>query len=420
MEILKSLHGEARSEQIYREYLIRRQERTLAFFLAGMGIAAVLALDSRSHRNDTVSALRRPDSGADSDLYEMDIRSGEENLGTIRLEIPARSLSAGQQQALLEAAAEELDDWMYRDGRRPDAISRDLPFPAALQDGLVEVRFESSRYDILDGTGRVSNALLPEEGELLELRAHLLCGARRKTLVYPIRVIPAGQDPISRLRREVGRRLLAEEAQAESDRFLLPEEFDEKPLSWRIVRPSYGPLAVFLTLAGCAALSVAADRDLAREGEKRREALTLEYPSFLFRLTLLAGTGMPLRTVFARLAKEGEGPGALPVYEEVLRTVREMESGTGESAAYENFGRRCRLPQYRKCASLLSRNLRRGSGGLLQALEQEAMQAFEDRKTYARKRGDEAQTKLLLPMLMMLIVVMLLVMVPAFFSFGGI
>ena len=64
--------------------------------------------------------------------------------------------------------------------------------------------------------------------------------------------------------------------------------------------------------------------------------------------------------------------------------------------------------------------MRKGTGGLLQALRQEALQAFEERKAYARRQGEEAQTKLLIPMLMMLVVVMILVMVPACFSFGGI
>lgn len=420
LAVLQSIYGEAKAERVYREYMIRKKEKLLAVFLAGMGLSALLALDSRSHRDDTVSALQRPESGAGSALYEMDVTAGGEDLGTIRLQIPAQKLSADSQRALLDAAAEELDAWMNRKGWQADAVDRSISFPETLQDGLVEVRFESSRYDILDGSGSVYNDLLPEEGELVELSAVLTCGAEQQILTYPVRVVPAGQDMLSRLYRETGRRLLEAESQPETEAFPLPDTFDQKALSWKPVRPSYGPLIAFLTLAGCAALSAAFDRDLSRKGEERRETLALEYPSFLLRLALLAGTGMPLRMVFAKLAREAEGEDALPVYEEVLRTVREMESGIGELTAYENFGTRCGLPQYKKCASLLAQNVRKGTGGLLQALRQEAVQAFEDRKAYARKRGEEAQTRLLIPMLMMLVVVMILVMVPACFSFGGI
>ena len=77
------------------------------------------------------------------------------------------------------------------------------------------------------------------------------------------------------------------------------------------------------------------------------------------------------------------------------------------------------MPEYKKCASLLSQNVQKGAGGMLAALNQEAVNAFEERKAVARKKGEEAQTRMLLPMIMMLVVVMILVMVPACFSFGG-
>lgn len=87
--------------------------------------------------------------------------------------------------------------------------------------------------------------------------------------------------------------------------------------------------------------------------------------------------------------------------------------------AYEHFGMRCGLACYRKCASLLAQNSKRGSEGLLTALYQEAEEAFEARRNLARKEGEEAGTKLLLPMMIMLLIMMILVMVPACFSFAG-
>lgn len=133
------------------------------------------------------------------------------------------------------------------------------------------------------------------------------------------------------------------------------------------------------------------------------------------RLTLLAQTGMPIRQIFARLSKEKEGV----VYEEVRRTFREMESGMTQTEALERFGKRTRLPQYKKCAALLAQNIRRGTGELITALGQEAENAFEEQKAAARRKAEEAQTKLLFPMLLMLSVVMILILVPAWLSFGG-
>ena len=162
-------------------------------------------------------------------------------------------------------------------------------------------------------------------------------------------------------------------------------------------------------------ISFAYDHDLEKEGEARQEELALAYPSFLARLTLLAQTGMPIRQIFARLSKEKNGV----VYEEVRRTFREMESGMTQTEALERFGKRTRLPQDKKCAALLAQNIRRGTGELITALGQEAENAFEEQKAAARRKAEEAQTKLLFPMLLMLSVVMILILVPAWLSFGG-
>jgi hypothetical protein len=46
------------------------------------------------------------------------------------------------------------------------------------------------------------------------------------------------------------------------------------------------------------------------------------------------------------------------------------------------------------------------------------MEAFEERKEAAKRLGEEAATKLLIPMMIMLIIVFLMILVPAFWSFG--
>lgn len=62
--------------------------------------------------------------------------------------------------------------------------------------------------------------------------------------------------------------------------------------------------------------------------------------------------------------------------------------------------------------------MKNGSGNLRQKLEEEMENAFEERKAAARKIGEEAGTKLLIPLFMMLLIVMVMVSVPAFLAFG--
>jgi hypothetical protein len=94
----------------------------------------------------------------------------------------------------------------------------------------------------------------------------------------------------------------------------------------------------------------------------------------------------------------------------------------GKILAADKFGnpsqtglqrRSCGGYRYRKFGNLLAQNLRKGSRGLTRLLEQEAEDAFEERKSMARKLGEEAGTKMLFPMILMLGAVMLILAFPA-------
>ena len=103
-----------------------------------------------------------------------------------------------------------------------------------------------------------------------------------------------------------------------------------------------------------------------------------------------------------------------PLYEEINRMINELKTGISEEAAYMNLSMRIAIPAVTRFTSLLSQNLRKGSTDITALLNEEAKIAFDERKRRARIKGEEAGTKLLLPMMMLMIVVMVLIMVPAF------
>lgn len=59
----------------------------------------------------------------------------------------------------------------------------------------------------------------------------------------------------------------------------------------------------------------------------------------------------------------------------------------------------------------------KGTRGITVLLEQEAQNAFEERKHAAKRYGEEAGTKLLFPMMLMLGIVMVILLVPAVLAF---
>ena len=161
-------------------------------------------------------------------------------------------------------------------------------------------------------------------------------------------------------------------------------------------------------------------QDLLKEQQKRKEQMIRDYPEIISKLTLFLGAGMTVKRAWKKIITDyetkGKARGERYIYEEMIRTAREMDSGVMESESYERFGRRCQVQEYMRLGALLSQNLRKGTKGLTQMLRMEAIQAFEERKARAKRLGEEAGTKLLAPMFLMLAVVLVIVIVPAFLS----
>ena len=150
--------------------------------------------------------------------------------------------------------------------------------------------------------------------------------------------------------------------------------------------------------------------------------MIVDYAEFVSKLQILLSSGSTIRKSLEKMAvdykrnKEKGGENKY-VYEELLLCVRKLRDGLDEAACYEYFGNRCGLVCYKKLTSLLIQNLRKGTDGILEAMDNEVRIAFEERKSVARKMGEEAQTKLIFPMMLMLTVVMLIIMIPAYMAF---
>ncbi len=211
------------------------------------------------------------------------------------------------------------------------------------------------------------------------------------------------------------------EERPSADRYYLPDTLDGKKLAWSRPYDTQGAMLATLCLAAALGIWTTADKEKQRLLQKRRAQMELDYPGLVMKLSLLLEAGLPTSRAFQRTAldyKKYRLPGKeRHAYEEMLAACREMENGVSEGEAYYRFGRRCGQIHYKTLATLLVQNVKKGSQGLLQALEREAQQAWEDRKRRARIAGETAATRLLVPMVLMLVVVLAIVMIPAFFAF---
>ena len=206
------------------------------------------------------------------------------------------------------------------------------------------------------------------------------------------------------------------------EEMVLPDECDGQYVFWSQKKEDDSLVLLVLMLITGALCYVLKDKELKKKIDERRDLLSGEYPQFVAQLVLYLGAGMTMRNIFMKLSdnylsKRKNGAEKSFLYEEIVRTTRELSAGRSEGEAYTDFGYRCGTQQYTRLCSLLTQNLRKGNSELLSLLNDESQKAFEESLNRVRKKGEEAGTKLLLPMTLMLLIVMVIIMIPAYMNF---
>lgn len=123
---------------------------------------------------------------------------------------------------------------------------------------------------------------------------------------------------------------------------------------------------------------------------------------------------MTIRGSFVRMVQNDDESALM---KELRYTLNEIQAGIPEGEAYYNMGHRINIPVYMKLMSMLSQNVSKGTKDIMIMMAGEEQAALQTRKELARKKGEEAGTRLLFPMIVLLGVVMVIVVLPAVMSF---
>ena len=146
----------------------------------------------------------------------------------------------------------------------------------------------------------------------------------------------------------------------------------------------------------------------------RREELLADFPQVLSKLTLLVNSGMMLRNAWNRVANDGKGV----LYQEMAAATAEMQNGISEPDAYRNFAERCNVKEIRKFASLIIQNLKKGNEELAYFLKDLSDEMWEVKKNEVKQKGEKANSRLLLPMMLIFIGILIMILVPVFQQMG--
>lgn len=140
----------------------------------------------------------------------------------------------------------------------------------------------------------------------------------------------------------------------------------------------------------------------------RREEMLADFPQVLSKLTLLVNSGMTLRNAWNRIAADGTGN----LYREMAAATAEMQNGISEPAAYQNFAERCGLKEMRKFASMVTQSMAKGSGDLSYFLKDMSDEMWEMKKNMVKRKSEQANSKLLLPIVLIFVGILIMIMAP--------
>lgn len=257
------------------------------------------------------------------------------------------------------------------------------------------------------------------EPVLVEVTAELTCQEEICLYSFFVQAMPGKKSKQELFADKLAGLLTQENSKKNKEYLELPGELEGKKIVWKEQKENRSLIGLFLGAVGAIGIILAEkEKEKKREMERQRQ-MQLDYPEIVSTLSLLLGAGMNLTYAWEKIAigyqmrRERHGIPRREAYDEMITTIHEIQKGVGELQAFENFGERCGISSYRKLSSLIVQNIRRGAKGMQRLLEEEEREAFEQRKAEARKAGEEASTKLLLPMGMMLVIVLVILVVPA-------
>ncbi|MCI8639782.1 MAG: type II secretion system F family protein [Coprococcus sp.] len=398
----------------------------LLLFLVTTTAVIVEAAGRMDSKKSGSLRLERSDYGGSRKEEQVEMQIEGEDTEDVAIQVFPRIYGTEEVEKLKKQAMTDLEKVILGDNESADYVEKDLYLPDKLEGYPFSILWELGRYDVVDMTGRLNQEAIMEEDPNGEGILVLVTGILRyegieSAFQTTVRVF-AGEKEEEGIRGKVLRMVSALEEESREDRFIeLPVSVDGKSVRWRRSQAGKAMPILLLGMIGSVLLICLEKEKKSRERKDRNEQMLLDYPEIISQFTMLMGAGMTSKNVWKKIAvdyqeKKKETGRERAAYEEILAVYVELKSGVPEAECYERFARRCGLVPYMKLGVLLAQNLKKGTKGISEMLQMEAVQAMEERKSRAKRLGEEAGTKLLAPMLLMLIIVLTIVVVPAFLS----
>ncbi len=379
----------------------------------GTIFSAIITMKSREVIQ---TQLKRPEFG-ESETYRLSV-DGIEQEEEIDVTVDGKQPSEAEMKNIFDEQFEKLKVSILGENSSLEEVRTNLQLPSSVDYGI-RIQWESQKPDKINDWGEILTNEIDQNGEEVEYFINMTYATYQSIYKMKIILFPKIKNQAFYMDQLISDISKKNQDSIERDFLQLPETIEGKSLSYKIPKDHTGIELFILTVTAIVLIWIIGYQNLDKKYKKRNNQMLIDYPSLVFKLNLLIGAGMTPRIAWKRIIMDYQKreKDMRYVYEEMIITKNSIESGYPEARAYGEFGRRCGLHSYLKLGNLLEQNLRQGVSGLNQKLEEQMVYALEERKNMALRLGEEAETRLLLPMFLMLGVVITVLIVPAFMSF---
>lgn len=339
------------------------------------------------------------------------------------LNVPAVGITTEKAKEYFTHAKKEIDQTFFAEGERADHVTTGVYMKQSYVKGLVKAEWSLDGYQYVDVDGGIIDDSIPADGKIVQATAELSCGEEKESYVFSFHVYPTELTEPEQLLKDIDAVIEAEGAQKGNEVMTLPDNIDGVRLQWSEKKQYLVWKVLFFEILVLVLLRFVVAEKKRNERKEQKEQMLLDYSEVVSKLLILMGAGMSLKQAWSRISAQYSNKRQKReiekryIFEEMLITDHEICDGESERRAYQNFADRVELPAYQRLVRILVQNMQTGSRGVCQLLNQESITALEERKAIARKLGEEAGTKMLLPLMLMLGIVIAIIMVPAIMSF---
>lgn len=412
-EKYRSIDVRSSPENTMRRELLLQLRVIWLLLAAGLGLSLFFTLTSAG--GEVIETIERPAFGTGETSVEL-VAELADQTETVTLKIGEQRPDQDELERFFASASEAALVQVLGDNTDFSNVRTDLNLITGMEQGI-EIEWQVSDPAVISVFG-VLGENIPMEGADVELVMSMTYGDFTRSFKIPVTVWPddeTGEDGGAALSAYINDAIAQEPEAAQA---ALPKEYKDSTLILHRKENTAGQNLAVLVLIAALLIWLSAESRLEDAYAKRNRGLEADYPDIVSRLSILFSAGLTIPAAWERLAADYEremaqGKPRRYGYEELRLSALELSNTGYSDRLFRDFGHRCGNYRYMKLADILEQSMKKGTVQLTVFMEQEAIQAFELRKMQAAKTGEEAGTKLLLPMMMMFGLVIAMVVVPA-------